>query len=47
MTSPGLFGTEDADLRGASTGLLLCLWPRPADVTIDGGASAEWVLRER
>ena len=40
-------GTEDAHLQGAATQLLLRLWGRPADVTVDGDPAAEALLRGR
>jgi hypothetical protein len=40
-------GSEDAHLQGASTALLLRLWGRPAEVTLDGDPAAEALLRGR
>jgi hypothetical protein len=40
-------GTEHAHLQGTSTALLLRLWGRPAEVTVDGDAAAEALLRGR
>ena len=40
-------GTEDAHLRASATQLLLHLWGRPADVTVEGDAAAEALLRGR
>jgi uncharacterized protein (TIGR03083 family) len=40
-------GTEDAHLSGRPTQLLLRLWGRPADVTVEGDAAAEALLRGR
>jgi len=40
-------GTEDAHLQGEAAQLLLHLWGRPADVTVDGDAAAEALLRGR
>jgi uncharacterized protein (TIGR03083 family) len=39
--------TADACLTGDTTQLLLRLWGRPADVTVDGDAAAEALLRGR
>jgi uncharacterized protein (TIGR03083 family) len=44
---PGPTGTEDAHLRGRSVDLLLRLWGRPVDVTLDGDPAAEALLRGR
>jgi uncharacterized protein (TIGR03083 family) len=40
-------GAEDAHLKGEATQLLLRLWGRPADVTVDGNPAAEALLRGR
>jgi hypothetical protein len=40
-------GTEEAHVRGDATQLLLHLWGRPADVTVDGDPAAEALLRGR
>jgi uncharacterized protein (TIGR03083 family) len=40
-------GSEDAHVRGAATPLLLHLWGRPAEVTVDGDPDAEALLRGR
>jgi uncharacterized protein (TIGR03083 family) len=40
-------GTEDAHVRADATQLLLHLWGRPADVTVDGDPAAEALLRGR
>jgi hypothetical protein len=40
-------GTEDAGLRAPTTELVLRLWGRPADVTVDGEPAAEALLRGR
>jgi uncharacterized protein (TIGR03083 family) len=40
-------GAEDAHLKGDATQLLLRLWGRPADVTVDGNPAAEALLRGR
>ena len=40
-------GTEDAHLQGDAAQLLLRLWGRPADVSVDGNAAAEALLRGR
>jgi uncharacterized protein (TIGR03083 family) len=40
-------GTEDAHLAAPATQLLLRLWGRPADVTVDGDSAAEALLRGR
>jgi hypothetical protein len=40
-------GTEDARLSGEATQLLLRLWGRPANVTVDGDPAAEALLRGR
>jgi uncharacterized protein (TIGR03083 family) len=40
-------GAEDARLSGTATQLLLRLWGRPADVTVEGDAAAESLLRGR
>ncbi|TQN41230.1 uncharacterized protein (TIGR03083 family) [Blastococcus colisei] len=40
-------GTEDAHLRAPVHELLLHLWGRPADVTVDGDPAAEALLRGR
>jgi uncharacterized protein (TIGR03083 family) len=45
--SPQANGTEDAQLSGPATQLLLRLWGRPADVTVEGDATAEALLRGR
>jgi uncharacterized protein (TIGR03083 family) len=42
-----LAGTEDAHVHGPATQLLLHLWGRPAEVTVDGDAGAEALLRGR
>jgi uncharacterized protein (TIGR03083 family) len=44
---PDPFGTEDAALRAPAIQLLLHLWGRPADVTVDGDVAAEAILRGR
>ena len=38
---------EDAHLQGPATQLLLRLWGRPADVTVEGDPAAEALLRGR
>ena len=40
-------GSEDAHVLGAATSLLLHLWGRPAEVTVDGDTAAEALLRGR
>ena len=40
-------GSEDAHVHGPATALLLHLWGRPADVTVDGDTQAESLLRGR
>jgi uncharacterized protein (TIGR03083 family) len=40
-------GGEDAHVQGAATPLLLHLWGRPAEVTVDGDPDAEALLRGR
>jgi hypothetical protein len=40
-------GVEDAHVQGAATPLLLHLWGRPAEVTVDGDPDAEALLRGR
>jgi uncharacterized protein (TIGR03083 family) len=45
--APHRSGTEDARLRAPTTQLLLRLWGRPADVTVDGDPVAEGLLRGR
>ena len=45
--TPEIDGTEDARLSGPATQLLLRLWGRPADVTVEGDAAAEALLRGR
>jgi uncharacterized protein (TIGR03083 family) len=40
-------GTENAFVHGTATQLLLHLWGRPADVTVEGDPSAEALLRGR
>ena len=40
-------GAEDARLSGPATQLLLRLWGRPADVTVEGDAAAEALVRGR
>ena len=42
-----LAGTEDAHVHGPATQLLLHLWGRPAEVTVDGDAGDEALLRGR
>jgi len=44
---PTRAGDEDASVHGDATALLLHLWGRPADVVVDGDASAEALLRGR
>jgi hypothetical protein len=44
---PHLGGNEDAHLQGPSTALLLRLWGRPAEVTVEGDTAAESLLRGR
>ena len=44
---PERTGSEDAHLHGGATALLLHLWGRPADVTVDGDPRAEALLRGR
>jgi uncharacterized protein (TIGR03083 family) len=44
---PQRTGDEDASVHGDATALLLHLWGRPADVVVDGDASAEALLRGR
>jgi uncharacterized protein (TIGR03083 family) len=45
--TPDRRGTEDAHLSGTATQLLLRLWGRPADVTVEGDPAAEALLRGR
>jgi uncharacterized protein (TIGR03083 family) len=45
--TPGRRGTEDAHVSGSATHLLLRLWGRPADVTVEGDPVAEALLRGR
>ena len=45
--SPEATGTEHAHLSGPATQLLLRLWGRPADVTVEGDSAAEALLRGR
>ena len=45
--SPETNGSEHARLSGPATQLLLRLWGRPADVTVEGDAAAEALLRGR
>jgi uncharacterized protein (TIGR03083 family) len=40
-------GTEAAHVQGSAAELLLHLWGRPAEVTVDGDAAAEALLRGR
>ena len=40
-------GSEDAHLQGPATALLLHLWGRPAEVTVEGDPEAEALLRGR
>lgn len=40
-------GNEDAQVSGDATALLLHLWGRPAEVTVDGDPAAEALLRGR
>jgi hypothetical protein len=40
-------GTEDAHVHGPAIQLLLRLWGRPADVTVEGDPAAEALLRGR
>jgi uncharacterized protein (TIGR03083 family) len=40
-------GSEDAHVHGPATALLLHLWGRPADVSVDGDREAERLLRGR
>ncbi len=40
-------GTEDENVHGAATQLLLHLWGRPADVVVEGDPAAEALLRGR
>jgi hypothetical protein len=40
-------GAEDARLTGSATQLLLRLWGRPAEVTVEGDLAAEALLRGR
>jgi uncharacterized protein (TIGR03083 family) len=42
-----LTGTEDAHVQGPVRELLLHLWGRPAEVTVDGDTASEAVLRGR
>ena len=44
---PEINGTEDARLSGPATQLLLRLWGRPADVSVEGDSAAEAILRGR
>lgn len=44
---PDRTGTENAHVRGGATQLLLHLWGRPADVTVEGDPAAEALLRGR
>ena len=43
----GRSGSEDAHVHGPATALLLHLWGRPGDVTVDGDPEAERLLRGR
>jgi uncharacterized protein (TIGR03083 family) len=45
--APARTGDEDAHLHGPARALLLHLWGRPADVTVDGDRAAEALLRGR
>jgi hypothetical protein len=45
--APEPSGSEDAQLSGTATQLLLRLWGRPADVVVDGDPAAEALLRGR
>jgi uncharacterized protein (TIGR03083 family) len=45
--APTPSGAEDARLSGTATQLLLRLWGRPADVSVEGDAAAEALLRGR
>jgi uncharacterized protein (TIGR03083 family) len=45
--APERSGSEEAYLGGPATQLLLRLWGRPADVTVDGDRAAEALLRGR
>jgi uncharacterized protein (TIGR03083 family) len=45
--APTASGTEQAQLTADGGRLLLHLWGRPADVTVDGDAAAEALLRGR
>ena len=44
---PERLGTEDAHVLGTAMQLLLHLWGRPADVTVEGDPAAEALLRAR
>ena len=44
---PERLGTEDAHVLGTAMQLLLHLWGRPADVTVEGDPAAEALLRGR
>ncbi len=44
---PAPAGAEDARLTGSATQLLLRLWGRPAEVTVEGDLAAEALLRGR
>jgi uncharacterized protein (TIGR03083 family) len=44
---PGRSGSEDAQVSGSATQLLLHLWGRPADVVVEGDPAAEALLRGR
>ena len=45
--APERTGDEDAYLEGPATQILLRLWGRPADVTVEGDPAAEALLRGR
>jgi uncharacterized protein (TIGR03083 family) len=45
--TPAPSGAEDARLTGTATQLLLRLWGRPAEVSVEGDAAAEALLRGR
>jgi uncharacterized protein (TIGR03083 family) len=45
--TPDTAGTEDAHAHGDAVQLLLHLWGRPADVTVDGDPAADALLRGR
>jgi uncharacterized protein (TIGR03083 family) len=47
IVSPEVDGAEDATLSGSATQLLLRLWGRPAEVTVEGDSAAEALLRGR